>query len=61
MRWAAGGLAYACALLYLLTTIAGAVVALIFHLLVLAAMALLGLLVLKFLWPRDRKQKTSPE
>lgn len=52
MRWLAGGIAYACAFLYLATAALGAAIALIFHLLVLAAMALLGILCLKFLWSK---------
>ncbi len=57
MKWAAGGLAYAAAFLYALTAVAGAVVALFFHLFVLCVMALGGWLLFKILWP----EKTSPE
>ena len=59
MRWAAGGLAYAAAFLYVLTTVAGAVVALVFHLFVLCVMALGGWLLIKILWPEKTSSKEA--
>ena len=58
MKWAAGGLVYAVAFLYLLTTVAGAVVALFFHLFVLAMLALFGWACIKSFWSqRDTDPK----
>jgi len=53
MKWAAGGLAYAVTFLYLLTIVAGAVVALAFHVFLLVLLALFGWVIIKAFWPKS--------
>lgn len=47
MRWVAGGILYACAALYILVNLLGAVMAMLVHLIMLIGLALIGKFLVK--------------
>lgn len=57
MKWIAGGIAYACAFLYVASTAIGVLLALVSHLLVLALLTLVGLAGFKLLMGDDEDDK----